>query len=86
VTIRDVRSLNSGLSIIHTPPQPGFPAPDPGDKKFNSRLVAPITLQWHSTHVVVVLTGAGEECSSRLLLPRPKIFRASLGEFRATDG
>jgi hypothetical protein len=23
------------------PPQPGFPAPDAGEKKFNSRLVAP---------------------------------------------
>src|SRR5262249_50191921 len=29
----------NGLSVIHPPSQPGFPAPDSGPKKFNSRLV-----------------------------------------------
>lgn len=28
-------------TVIQTPPQPGFPTLDTGDKKFNSRLVAP---------------------------------------------
>jgi hypothetical protein len=28
-------------SIVQALPQSGFPAPDTGDKKFNSRLVAP---------------------------------------------
>src|SRR5262245_33112155 len=31
----------NGLSVIHPPSQPGFPAPDSGPKKFNSRLVTP---------------------------------------------
>jgi hypothetical protein len=30
-----------GLSVIHPQPQPGFPAPDGDQKKFNSRPVAP---------------------------------------------
>ena len=30
-----------GLTVIHLPPQPGFPAPNASDKKFNSRPVAP---------------------------------------------
>jgi hypothetical protein len=31
-----------GLFLLDTQtPQPGFPASDPGDKKFNSRPVAP---------------------------------------------
>jgi hypothetical protein len=29
-------------SIVQALPQSGFPAPDTGDKKFNSRLVVPI--------------------------------------------
>ena len=31
------------LALIHVPPQTGFPTPDADDKKFNSRLVAPIS-------------------------------------------
>jgi hypothetical protein len=34
-------SMPLRLVLIHPPPQPGFPAPDASDKKFNSRLVAP---------------------------------------------
>src|SRR6185312_8660671 len=30
------------LAVIESPPQAGFPAPDASQKKFNSRLVAPI--------------------------------------------
>jgi hypothetical protein len=32
------------LSVIHPPPYNGLPAPDSGQKKFNSRLVAPIVI------------------------------------------
>jgi hypothetical protein len=32
-------------SIVQALPQSGFPAPDTGDKKFNSRLVAPTVFQ-----------------------------------------
>jgi hypothetical protein len=32
-------------SIGHLPPQPGFPTPDAGDQKFNSRPVVPTILQ-----------------------------------------
>ncbi len=31
--------------LAQPPPQLGFPAPDSGDKKFNSRLVAPTFLK-----------------------------------------
>jgi hypothetical protein len=37
-----VKSGISGLCALHPPPQPGFPAPDSIQKKFNSRLVVPI--------------------------------------------
>jgi hypothetical protein len=30
--------------VVQPPLQPAFPAPDTGEKKFNSRLVAPIEL------------------------------------------
>jgi hypothetical protein len=30
---------------VEKPPRPDFPAPDAGDKKFNSRLLAPIILR-----------------------------------------
>jgi hypothetical protein len=33
--------LGIGLTRFQPSPQTGFPAPDTGDKKFNSRLVAP---------------------------------------------
>ena len=33
-------SFGGRLFVIHPPPQPGLPAPDSGQKKFNSRLVA----------------------------------------------
>jgi len=36
-----VTSTADRYSVIHPPPQPGFPASDPGQKKFISRLVAP---------------------------------------------
>jgi hypothetical protein len=39
--VGDAKLLLGSLSVIHTPPQPGFPVPDAGQKKFNSRLVAP---------------------------------------------
>lgn len=29
------------VSVTHSLPQPGFPAPDIGQEKFNSRLVVP---------------------------------------------
>jgi hypothetical protein len=35
------------VTVIEPTPQRGFPSPDAGDKKFNSRLVAP-TLQLFS--------------------------------------
>lgn len=38
------------------PPEASFPALNPGNKKFNSRLVSPIMLQWHSIRVAVVLS------------------------------
>lgn len=38
---RNVKLFRNRVSIIHSPPQSGFPTPDAGDKKFNSRLVAP---------------------------------------------
>lgn len=44
------------LSAVYVPPMPGFPAPDAGDKKFNSRPVTPISLHLHCNHVVVALT------------------------------
>jgi hypothetical protein len=34
-------SIGLGLIVVELPPQPGFPVPDAGQKKFNSRLVAP---------------------------------------------
>lgn len=37
-------SVGYMFSVIHPPPQPGFPAADAGGKKFNSRLVAPTYL------------------------------------------
>src|SRR5262245_43729792 len=39
----------------HSPPHRGLPAPDPSDKKFNSRPVAPTTLKWCCVYVAVVL-------------------------------
>jgi len=32
------------LTVVQPPPQSGFPAPDTGQKKFNSRLVVPTRL------------------------------------------
>jgi len=44
---------SGGLSVIQ-PPQMAFPTPDAGDKKFNSRLVAPIQ---RNTKPIVVFGG-----------------------------
>jgi hypothetical protein len=37
-------SCRLGFTVIQPPPQRGFPTTDAGDKKFNSRLVAPTYL------------------------------------------
>ena len=49
--VRRRNAGNKAVSLIpasayplHLPPQTSFPAPDAEDKKFNSRLVAPIFL------------------------------------------
>ena len=38
---RNASKFILGLINIHPPPQSGFPTLDAGDKKFNSRFVAP---------------------------------------------
>lgn len=38
---RVIRSGSTRAFVIHLPPQPGLPAPHPGEKRFNSRPVAP---------------------------------------------
>jgi len=43
--LADATSFWYRTFAIHASTQAGFPAPDPGDKKFNSRLVAPTILQ-----------------------------------------
>ncbi len=38
---RDTKSICVRLSVIHSPPQAGFPASNAPEKKFNSRPVLP---------------------------------------------
>ncbi len=38
---RNCQLFRRCLSVVNRPPQPSFPAPDAGQKKFNSRPVAP---------------------------------------------
>jgi hypothetical protein len=38
---RAATSIRVSLAVIHPPPQPGFPTPDAGHKKFNSHPVVP---------------------------------------------
>ena len=54
-----VRSGLFWICVIQPPPQPGFPAPESGQEKFNSRLVVPIRLQPLPAQGFVFLQGDG---------------------------
>ena len=59
-------------SVVHLPTKPGFPAPDPGDKKFNSRLVAP---------TIFLKKPFGENVEGLVCL-KPKHFAACRAQFK----
>jgi|GEM_PF-6944638 len=42
--IQSYRLILIGLTVIQSPPKPGFPALDADDKKFNRRPVVPIEI------------------------------------------